>query len=308
MNGHPQGLIAPATLVSAARLETRGDRYLLAEAGDFAFWAAHEALSAPGEYPREAQWANAASYYLVQVENGGHGQFVFKSGPCRATLEGIGNLLAAADFPELHAIFREFVTLIESPEARAAALEAGGFEGTPDELTRLDRRFFSLCDGDAKRARLGDWARRLPRLRWLSVEKLNEERPAVLSSAPIAAGAGAPQKQRLRLEDPPGVPHRGGAAHARPALVVAGLHPAARHRQRPEHVRVLGAAVAGQLDVERAVRMHLRHPAPVTCEGSDQRPALVAAQAHEVARLVEEDLDPAMSCRHPHGDIKHGHG
>ena len=182
MTNTPQGLIAPAILVPATALNDANRGWLVDEVASFAIWAESEAMLVLGEYPIEAQWANACLYYIGQVENGGHGQFASNSDMRAVTISGIDKALAASGYGELHAIFRDFQALMEAPKVRQRAMETAGFEGTPDALKVLDRRYFALGDADTKVRHLSEWTASLPTLKPLPKERLDAERAAVIAA------------------------------------------------------------------------------------------------------------------------------
>lgn len=185
MTEAPQGLIAPAILVPATALDDANRSWLVEEVSTFAIWAESDAMLVLGEYPAEAQWANAYLHYIGQVENGGHGQFASNSELRPSTISGIDKVLAAAGYMELHAIFHDFLTQMDAPEIRQRAVETAGFDGTPETLKALDRRYFALGSSGDKVARLSEWAASLPMLKPVPTERLDTERAAIIAANPL---------------------------------------------------------------------------------------------------------------------------
>lgn len=181
----PQGLIAPVIPVRESCLAPDAECRLIEEIGDFATWAERDAMLVPGEYAAIGQWANAALYYVGQVNNGGHGQFAANSGLHSSTLDGIGQLLAIAGFDGLRRIFDDFLALMASPAIRERTLETAGLAGTPAEVTELDDRFFALCDRATMLGRLSDGIRGRTEIAVLPPDRVAAERAAILAANPL---------------------------------------------------------------------------------------------------------------------------
>jgi len=105
--------------------------------------------------------------------------------------EGLTSI-GARDFLE---IFRIFLAVMASPEIARATMATGGFGRTPDEIRRLDERFFVLNGTDHLIEQNARWVRALPILAPMKLERLNQEwatsfhetsymRPAAKKSTP----------------------------------------------------------------------------------------------------------------------------
>ncbi len=96
------------------------------------------------ELPRSALMAYHSDFYLAQVANGGHGQFVGNSGWVPVIVEDIRLGLQAMRAGPYAGIFTDLVRLIESDKARAKTIaDGGGFGEIDPAIKALDDRFFA---------------------------------------------------------------------------------------------------------------------------------------------------------------------
>jgi len=95
-----------------------------------------------GEIPAEAVQAYFCDYYLAQVNNGGHSQFVHNARMDPVAMDAIDTGLHAMNASELHAIFREMLDWA-SEHPQDAARQTGFEGGRAPELDVLDKRFYA---------------------------------------------------------------------------------------------------------------------------------------------------------------------
>lgn len=115
------------------------------------------------ELPPNAMRIYYTDYYLAQVVNGGHGQFVGNSRWEPNTIRDITEGLAAMNAEPYRSIFAELRRLIESDEALVKAIAAGrGFMG-PD-LKALDAKFYKQRPYKIFSPMIAQWLRSLPEL------------------------------------------------------------------------------------------------------------------------------------------------
>jgi hypothetical protein len=169
-------VIVPRSAVE--RAAAPGKEYVLVSAVvDFVNAMMSQGLYSRHEIPAKASQAYHADFYLAQVNNGGHHQFIHN---CRGTLKfavpdirgGLSGMAAEAHL----AIFEEMAALLEKfPDGRSllAAPESKSLNG-------LDTRFYAL-EKTAPMSRLSSaWIARWPELRVLDDA---EARKAIQQSA-----------------------------------------------------------------------------------------------------------------------------
>lgn len=159
----------------------------------------HDGFYERDELPVEAMWSYHVDYYLAQVNNGGHGQFVGNSGWAESTVADIRQGLAAMRLAEAAAIFADLQRFAaEAPERFARAAEGGGFGDIDPVIEALDDRFFAGPSREIAPAN-GRWLRSLPNLTVLP----DAERDAALvrlNAANTAAPARRAERERIAAE------------------------------------------------------------------------------------------------------------
>ena len=159
----------------------------------------HVAFYERDELPAEALWSYYVDYYLAQVNNGGHGQFVSNSGWRDATRADIDAGLTAIGLDDAMAIFTDLQRFADGqPERFARATEGAGFGEADPIIADLDSRFFA---GPSKTlsAANGAWLRRLPHLRVVADGDYRAELDA-LAQRNTAADARRVERERLARE------------------------------------------------------------------------------------------------------------
>lgn len=113
----------------------------------------HTAYYRPAEVIQEPMWSYQVDYYIGQVNNGGHGQYVgnsgITSGELGPTIEATQRGLAAMGAHDYGAIYSDLLRLLNSNQKRAAAIAEGrGFGEIDPAIEKLDQRFFAIKGTD----------------------------------------------------------------------------------------------------------------------------------------------------------------
>ena len=147
-------------------------------------------LSEEGAYLRHEIPINAlrsyhADYYLAQVSNGGHGQFVGNCGWDAAIFEDISNALHAMGAHPYDAIFNDLRRLIESDPKRAEAIANGASFGKTDPaIAELDKRYFAQNARKVITPANARWLRSLPELKVLPEAEYSQAVQALCAANP----------------------------------------------------------------------------------------------------------------------------
>ncbi len=159
------GLVADV-LVSQSVYESDDPAVIVAQNVDFVNRLLNQGAYLPDEVPLNARRSYHTDYYLAQVSNGGHGQFVGNSRWAPIIIEDIGEGLAAIGAAPFDAIFRDLCRLIASDGARAEAIAKSGGFGEPDPaIAELDRRYFAQDAYRVITPANARWLHSLPELR-----------------------------------------------------------------------------------------------------------------------------------------------
>ena len=119
----------------------------------------------PDELPINAMRSYHIDYYMTQVNNGGHGQFVGNSGWGEQTIRNISAGLRAMGAGPYTDIFDDLRRLMERDPDRANRIAAGGRFGEIDPAIKvLDDRFFTLNRTNPLSDTNARWLRSLPEL------------------------------------------------------------------------------------------------------------------------------------------------
>jgi Domain of unknown function (DUF4375) len=115
----------------------------------FVNYLCETALFLPEEIVPEAMWSYQVDYYLGQVNNGGHGQYVGNSRMLASIIEPTKRGLAAMGAIDYGAIYADLHTILASNRDLAERTAAGGGFGEIDPaIKELDRRFFAIDGTD----------------------------------------------------------------------------------------------------------------------------------------------------------------
>lgn len=120
----------------------------------------------PDEMPANAMRAYYTDYYLAQVSNGGHGQFMHNSRMEPLVFQDIREGLAAIGIRPYIDIFGDFEALSALDAERTAAIAAGaGFGPQEPAVAELDNRFFDQRGYETLMPANGRWLKSLPELK-----------------------------------------------------------------------------------------------------------------------------------------------
>jgi hypothetical protein len=183
----PQGVLAPDILLSN-EVADFDDRDLMQELVDFVNWLLEDARLVFAEIGDAARGLYLTDQYIVQVENGGHTQYVgnvvcanAKFGTLDRSMELISETLAQCGEEGYTIVFRDFSNLLNANNEIFAAQHRDPSD-VPHyaELRALDDRFFALDIEklDAAPARL---LRGSPALRLLSADAKTAEQAKIIA-------------------------------------------------------------------------------------------------------------------------------
>lgn len=163
------------------------------------------AMTEQGQYRHDelapqAMWSYRTDYYIAQVANGGHVQFVGNSRWAQPIIEDARNGLMAMSAVPCAAIFDDLCKLIEADDARAKAIGAGhGFGDIAPAIKALDDRFFAArCHENITPANAA-WLRSLPNLETVDDARFAERMRELFRANPHFA-LRTEQAERARLE------------------------------------------------------------------------------------------------------------
>jgi len=140
--------------------------FLVAECVDFVNALTESGMYLRSELPPNAMRSYHADYYLAQVCNGGHGQFVANSGWQALVISDIAEGLQAMRATPFASIFEALRSLIESDAQRAQAIAASrGFGDKDPAIAELDKQYFAANPYQALVRANADWLRGLPELK-----------------------------------------------------------------------------------------------------------------------------------------------
>lgn len=153
-----------------------------------------------GELAPEAMWSYRTDYYLAQVTNGGHGQFVGNSRWAKSIIDYVRNGLAAMSAVPCDAIFDDLCKLIEADEARAKVIAAGrGFGDIDRGIKALDDRFFAAKCYETITPANAAWLKTLPNLEIVDDARFAERMRELFRANPHFA-LRTEQAERTKLE------------------------------------------------------------------------------------------------------------
>lgn len=163
------------------------------------------AMMQQGQYRRDelaphAMWSFHTDYYLAQVANGGHGQFVANSRWVRPIIDDIRNGLAAMPAAPYDVIFGDLCKLIEADNERANAIAAGrGFGDIDPGIKALDERFFAAKCYETITPANAAWLKTLPDLEIVDDARFAERLRELFRANPHFA-LRTEQAERAKLE------------------------------------------------------------------------------------------------------------
>ncbi|MEP3345979.1 MAG: DUF4375 domain-containing protein [Litoreibacter sp.] len=183
----------PAIYISQESLEPDAKYYDgMMELVDYTNSALHGALYLSGEFPVEAEWLYLADFYMAEVSNGGHSQFLSNDraqpgGPkaLPMALKGM-ELIGCAPLAELLDKLQYWVEA--NPEEAAAQ---NGFSNRAEALDDLDADFYAL-DRELFYTTANDWMGNSP-----VVEVLPKEDVGKALQGFAAANSQLPARRRI---------------------------------------------------------------------------------------------------------------
>ena len=134
-------VVVPRKALEAARAPEKAD-YLTGAVVDYVNEIQRAGVYTRRELPAVAMQAYHADYYLAQVNNGGHSQFIGNTGTAMLPTTS-GDALAglkAMGASTQHQILQEMLAWVEEHPGEAA--QQNGFDNRPAALNALDSRFY----------------------------------------------------------------------------------------------------------------------------------------------------------------------
>ncbi|NOT70822.1 MAG: DUF4375 domain-containing protein [Hyphomicrobium sp.] len=116
------------------------------------------------EIPSNAIIAYHVDYYLAQVANGGHGQFLHNCQMSARIISDVAKGLSAIGPEAFAEIFRDLVAFMKNSERAEAAAAKSGFGELDPKISALDKRFLALDCYQTLRPAIGRWIKSLPEL------------------------------------------------------------------------------------------------------------------------------------------------
>lgn len=152
------------------------------------------------ELAPQAMWSYRTDYYIAQVTNGGHGQFVGNSRWAQPIIDHVRNGLAAMSAAPCDSIFDDLCKLVASDSQRAKAIADGrGFGDISPAIKALDDRFFAAKCYEAITPANAAWLRTLPNLEIVDDAGFAERMRELFRANPLLA-LRTQQAERAKLE------------------------------------------------------------------------------------------------------------
>ncbi|WP_298878706.1 DUF4375 domain-containing protein [uncultured Bradyrhizobium sp.] len=141
VGGRLTTVVVPRNALEAAE-DPRKAYYLTGAVVDYVNEIQRTGAYTRDELPEVAMQAYHADYYLAQVENGGHSQFIGNTGVARLSTTSADALAAlkAMGASAQHQILQEMITWVEENPGEAA--RQNGFTERAAALNTLDNRFY----------------------------------------------------------------------------------------------------------------------------------------------------------------------
>lgn len=152
-------------LVSQSTHASKDATAIVAEVVDFVNAMMHQGYYLRNELPISALRVFHTDYYLAQVANGGHSQFVLNSRWDPIVIQDITDGLKAMHALPYTSIFADLRKLIESDKRRTRAIAEGrAFDENDAAIKALDDRFFAQDPYAAFSPIIAGFLRKLPEL------------------------------------------------------------------------------------------------------------------------------------------------
>ena len=155
----------PSIVVRQSAYASSKQTDIVSDAVDFVNYMQQQGAYLRNEIPPNSFLIYHTDYYLAQVANGGHGQFVGNSGWNPIIIKDINEGLAAMNAEPYRSIFSDLCRLIESDKERAERIaEGSGFGEIDPAIKALDERFFEHDTYETFSPMIAHWLRSLPEL------------------------------------------------------------------------------------------------------------------------------------------------
>jgi hypothetical protein len=167
-------VVVPSKALEAARDPEKAD-HLTGAVVDYVNEIQSVGVYTAGELPAVAIEAYHADYYLSQVYNGGHRQFIGNTGLAMLPTTS-GDALAglkAMGASSQHQILQEMIAWVEAHPGEAALQT--GFENRAAALSALDRRFFAAEQQQPMTQLAARWIASWPELHAVAQEQYSSE-------------------------------------------------------------------------------------------------------------------------------------
>lgn len=200
-----QGLLAPEILVTREELRARNPDTLPEAVIRFCNWCVEEAGLVRNEVQPDAWMIYHSSYYIAQVNNGGHGQFAGNSGMEREVLDDVEAGLDRLGLSDLLATFRRFRHALGSdPALKQAVMAGGGFGEIPEVIGALDNAFFGSPDPKRFHQQATLWLKDAPTVVALTPREIRLRQEVIVAGNALLArrrAAASRRPLRARLAD-----------------------------------------------------------------------------------------------------------
>jgi hypothetical protein len=147
----------PVIIVPRSSVESDEDYRLPCAVVEFVNHALRKAMFRRDEIPPAALQAFNVDYYIAQVNNGGHSQFVHNSHWHDYVIHDLRGGLKASGCIEAQELFEDLCAFADrDPGGFIEGMKAGGFGSYPEFFSRLDDVFFAGLNDRLMRANR-DW-------------------------------------------------------------------------------------------------------------------------------------------------------
>lgn len=174
VEGRLTTVVVPRKALDAARDPEKAE-YLTSAVVDYVNEIQRVGIYSGRELPAVAMQAYYADYYLAQVNNGGHSQFIGNTGvamlptTCGDALAGLKAMGASVQ----HQILQEVMAWVEEHPGEAA--QQNGFETRAAVLNALDTRFYEAEQLQPMTPLAARWIASWPELRAVAQEQYSSE-------------------------------------------------------------------------------------------------------------------------------------
>jgi hypothetical protein len=192
--------------VTAAERRAKDVDTLVAAVIEFGNWCVNEAWLVPAEVQRDVWLIHHISFYIGQVNNGGHGQFAGNSGMEPQMLDDLDAGLDTLGLHDLLAIFRRFRRDLDSDRnLKRAVMEGCGFGDIPDAARAADDAFFRSPEREQFYPRATCWLKQASSVVTLTPREIRRRKEAIVAANAKAETRRAAESAGSPLESLTGV-------------------------------------------------------------------------------------------------------